>query len=1132
MKTKLLIGLILFLCSICYGQNETTTYFQGYTEEINGKRFGYHSPFPDVNTSLLVRGKEDFEAIEWKTEEIPKDYSGRYVIFIWIFGMDVVSDPVNFHLYVNNKKQISFRNSKTSDLGIKTIKGKDGAELSFNVTMLDKYEDQMGFAILKLPIKAINPGESTNLKISAEAVENNAWFMTFKTGVEEKIDIYQNKVVAKRGGNLFHSISIDFIHLGEDANVNIKVGDVKTESVLRAGYNKLEMLLPKVNDTTELIADIIVEGKKSIQRTFTLTPIREWEIFFVQHTHTDIGYTRPQTEILPEHLRYIDNALDYCDKTDHYPDAAKFRWTCETSWSVREYLKNRPQVQSDRLLERIKEGRIEATGMFFNFSEIIDESALAAQTKTLRMLKNRGIDVTTAMQNDVNGIAWCLVDFYKNTDVKYLTMGIHAHRARIPFKKPTSFWWQSPAGNRLLAYRSEHYQHGNSLSLTTGQQDVLRTNLSNYLTSLEEKGYPYSKISLQFSGYVTDNSPPSTKVCDIIKEWNKKYEWPKLRNALARDFMIWLDEHHADDIPEQEVAWPDWWTDGVGSAANETKTARTTQVEIAANTAILSMARIMGIQVPEDIQKEIDDVYDNLLFYDEHTHGAAESVTDPLAQNTINQWAMKAAYVWDAAKKSSALQEKVLAFIEPAIEKSTLPTIVVFNTLNWKRSGIVKLFIQFEVIQDGVDFTISDADGKELAVQVYERRMEGAYYGLWVDDIPPMGYKSLQINVGEKRKTELPDANQTLENKFYKLSIDTSKGVVNGIYDKELKTDLIDPDDTLTLGQFIYETLGNRHNMERLTNTNRDTVYRPLNLKRSILKEIRIRKQENGVIYNSITLNGKIPACADERGVDIEIRIYNYQKKIELLYRMFKLPVLNPEAVYISFPFRLENGKLAFEAQGGIVYPGINQLAGTSSDWNTIQNFATVSNEKSQIVFVSNDIPLVQFGDINTGHYYYRLKPKTNHIYSWVLNNYWVTNFKASQQGELRWSYSTTSDADNSKTFATKFGWGDRTPLLSRVLPADMDSQSKCPRSKSLLNLGADNLILVNSTLSVDGKGIILHLREIEGDHAILDVNGIVEQTKAQSIKEVNILEEEISELTTPLLIEHFETKFIKITFD
>ena len=119
-----------------------------------------------------------------------------------------------------------------------------------------------------------------------------------------------------------------------------------------------------------------------MNKTFTLQPVKEWEIYLVQHTHTDIGYTRPQTEILPEHLRYIDHALDFCDQTDHYPDAAKFRWTCETSWSVREYLRSRPQEQIDRLIARIKEGRIEATGMFLNYSEIIDEAALVEHCRS------------------------------------------------------------------------------------------------------------------------------------------------------------------------------------------------------------------------------------------------------------------------------------------------------------------------------------------------------------------------------------------------------------------------------------------------------------------------------------------------------------------------------------------------------------------------------------------------------------------------------------------------------------------------------------------------------------------------------------------------------------------------------
>ena len=98
-------------------------------------------------------------------------------------------------------------------------------------------------------------------------------------------------------------------------------------------------------------------GQVSLASDEVKVPVaRHWQMNLVQHTHTDIGYTRSQMEILAEHLRYIDYALDYCDVTDRYPDAARFRWTCEVAWPVKEYLKNRPASQVERLKRRVKEG--------------------------------------------------------------------------------------------------------------------------------------------------------------------------------------------------------------------------------------------------------------------------------------------------------------------------------------------------------------------------------------------------------------------------------------------------------------------------------------------------------------------------------------------------------------------------------------------------------------------------------------------------------------------------------------------------------------------------------------------------------------------------------------------------------
>ena len=1106
-------------------------YFQGFAKEISGKRFTYQSPIPSVTASLLVRGQADYKSIVWETQKIPNDYQEDFVNFMIAFSRDVSGKPVLFHLSVNGVEYFTFESDRKSNTGIQSIEGKNGAQLIFNITMLDKYEDQMGFATIKLPTSAIKKGGATQIKVSADASENPAWFMVYKTAIHESINISQNNVVLKSNDKLFHSISVDFVHIGKNTPANIQIGDQIWKTELKMGFNRLDITLPKVSEETHSSANISFPEteKESKEIEFTLRPVKEWEIYLVQHTHTDIGYTRPQPEILNEHLRYIDHALDYCDLTDDYPDASKFRWTCETSWSVREYLKSRSKEQIDRLLKRLKEGRMEATGMFFNFSEVIDESALAAQTRTLRMLKDNGIDVTTLMQNDVNGIAWCLVDYLQNTDVKYLTMGIHAHRARKPFNKPTTFWWQSPAGNRLLAYRSEHYQYANSLGIHTNNQDGFRDNLSTYLNDLEEKGYPYDKVALQFSGYVVDNSPPSVEVCDIIRAWNEKYEWPKLRSSLARDFMLYIDKNHGEEIEKKKVAWPDWWTDGVASAAKETQVSRKVHVEAAANTALISIAQLMGAQLSGNEQEKITALYDDLLFYDEHTFGAAESVRDPLSENSINQWGVKSSYVWDAWKKSAALQEDTWAAMEPFLPKSKLPSIIVVNTLNWKRSGMVHLFIENSIIPEGSDFVITDEQGREIPTQEYERRQEGAYFGLWVYDMPPMGFSTLLIHKDQKPNIVWPQIIDKLENEYYSISIDEDKGLITSIFDKQLQTELVDQNDTLTLGQLIYEQLDNRHEMERLTASNRDTVYKPLGMKRSYLSHIKTIKHENGPIYQSWLLNGQIPICADDRGVDIEIRLYHYEKKIEFHYRMFKQAVYSPESVYISFPFHLTGGKLFYEAQGGLVSPGVNQLEGSSSDWNAIQNFAAVRNMNAQIVFGTKDIPLVQFGDINTGRYYYRLRPKTNHIYSWVLNNYWVTNFKAAQEGELHWQYSITSSNDRSTTFASQFGWSDRVPLLSRVIwpmPSAKDSKAI---SKSFIDLKEPQLLLVSTIPSMDGKGIILHIRELEGSHVHLDIDGLLEQTGASAAYEVNILEEEIKPISGEIHINDYAVMFIKL---
>ncbi len=99
--------------------------------------------------------------------------------------------------------------------------------------------------------------------------------------------------------------------------------------------------------------------------------------------------------------------------------------------------------------------------------------------------------------------------------------------------------------------------------------------------------------------------------------------------------------------------------------------------------------------------------------------------------------------------------------------------------------------------------------------------------------------------------------------------------------------------------------------------------------------------------------------------------------------------------------------------------------------------------------------------------------------------------------------------------------------MLTRAIPPDNSENTINTVSRSLLDFELPNLLLVSARPLPSGDGVILHLRETEGDHAILDVPRLLDQTGASRATEVNVLGEEIKQLTKPTLIEHFETKFI-----
>ncbi|MBT6005246.1 MAG: glycosyl hydrolase family 38, partial [Prolixibacteraceae bacterium] len=942
----------------------------GYAEKITGNDFSYHSSIPLAKACLLIRATDGNSTLEWETDPVPSEIKSEFVTFVWLAGIGSSPGRASFDLQINGEQKFSFW---ADGLNKWKLENEDGSTLSFQKDMIDQHGDRFGFMYLKIPADKIVKGEPLQLKITGGKFDKTSWYMTFKFQVKSGLTFKAFPAILEKNGQLKQLGVAGILHFGQPSNAKIFIDEkLIKETEVKFGYNYVKIDLPKVEESRIAeykleINDFVEEGK------VTINPVKKWRVNFVQHTHTDIGYTRSQTEILAEHLRYIDYALDYCDNTDNYPEDSKFRWTCEATWPVDEYLKSRPAEQIERLKKRVAEGRIELTGMYFNFNELPDEQILAASLQPIKRFRENGLDVKVAMQNDVNGIGWCLNDYYHDIGIKYLNMGTHGHRALIAFDKPTLFWWESPSGKRMLAYRAEHYMTGNTVfKIHAGDFNIFEDELLSYLMELEEKGYEYDLISIQHSGFLTDNAPPSTLASEMIKQWNEKYIWPKLKTATASEFFEEMEEKFSNDFQVIKGAWPDWWTDGFGASAREVATIRTAETDLIANSAGLTMAALQGSKLPEKINDRIEITNNALLFYTEHTVGYHGSVREPFSKNTMEQRALKESYAWEASRRAKMIGEETMGLLQSHVEREASPTLLVYNTLNWKRSGLFTIYVDHQIIPRYQKFKIVDENGKEAIAQSIEHHSDGTYWIIWANDIPAFGFKKYVIQV-EKNKPFQNNKTQTegkteLENQWYRISIDTEKGAIASLFDKDLDKELVDPNSEYKLGEFIYETLDNRAQME---------AFKLDNYKREPLEKVWFERFEKGPVWNTIRFKGDTKAANRDGTYNFEIRLFNTSKRIDLAYSINKKSVVDPEGIYIAFPFLLENGELAFDVQGGEIRAGVDQIPGSANDWNTVQNYARVKNENAQILLSSQEIPLMQFGGINTGRYKAGAIPET-----------------------------------------------------------------------------------------------------------------------------------------------------------
>jgi hypothetical protein len=171
-----------------------------------------------------------------------------------------------------------------------------------------------------------------------------------------------------------------------------------------------------------------------------------------------------------------------------------------------------------------------------------------------------------------------------------------------------------------------------------------------------------------------------------------------------------------------------------------------------------------------------------------------------------------------------------------------------------------------------------------------------------------------------------------------------------------------------------------------------------------------ITVERSGPVFDLVKLHY---ALEGTRMYAVLLKAYKQTPHVQATVILHKESYWEPENLYVALPFRADDQQELFiEKTGCVIRPGIDQIPGTCMDFYLIQQgLAYVSPGKSLSIAV-RDTPLVTLAPLH--HHPIELCSGDNVelnracVYSWVMNNFWETNFKVDLGGFYEFNYDVT----------------------------------------------------------------------------------------------------------------------------
>ena len=1020
-------------------------YLPGFTRAISGQDFDYYSCHPDVRSALLSRATTGTMAVEWETESLPANYQEAFATFIWIAGLGSNIAEKQFDVFVDDEYSLTFTSSPEKNW---TIKGTNDVELSFKTMMVDQYTDLFGYMYLKVPAKILSPGKSLKLKVVGEAAGSNAWFMVFQERLEPKIDFLPELVLLKNKTRPLQSVRINMVNLSKPLKAHIFSKDHDINVTINFGFNSFTFPFDAVKQEKKV--DIYVEMREEtvVRKQLLLQPVRKFAVHLLPHSHLDIGYTHRQDDVLKLQFQHLENAVDIAAKSQKYSSEARFKWNVEQMWPMDEYFRQKNQDEQARLLDAIRKGWIGLDGLYANILTGLcrPEELLETVSAARNFSKKYDVKIESAMITDIPGWTWGLVPALAQSGIKYLSLGPNlGHRIGYVFDwADQPFYWISPSGEEKVLC----WIHGKGYSwFHTGLEYIFHGNLDAsrvkferifpYLEELTRSNYPYDLVGLRYS-IGSDNGPPDPDLAEMIHQWNQTYESPKLVISTTTELFREFEKKYGDQIPEVRGDFTPYWEDGAAS------TARETAINRAAAERLVQASMLWTMIDPANYpQQQFEDAWREVLLFSEHTWGAWNSISAPDDEFVKSQWQWKEQRALNADQRSKKLLDQAFQTILSRDEK--IQAIDVFNANSWNRTDLVILPATMKLVGD----LVKNGAGEKVSSQ----RLSTGELVFLANDVPALGSKRFTVHQGKAhQKGKVAIKKNQISNGMVTVEVNPKTGAISALRLGELDHNFVDSRTLTGLNDYIY------------------VAGREPSNKKLIDQPVKIYPKENGKLVASLIIESSAPGC---NRLSREVRLIHGIPKIDIINELDRPLIREPEGIHFGFPFNIPDGEVRINSPWAVVQPEKDQIKGACKNWFTVQRWADISNENFGVTLAPIDAPMIEVGDIRAdatvSGWVRNLEPSQT-IYSYVMNNYWETNYKAEQPGVTRFHYSILLHEKYDQIKAEQFGMDQSQPLIPVAV------QKNDPQINSLFSVEPRDVVVTMIKPVDDGKKVLIRI--------------------------------------------------------